>query len=279
MEEAMRMLLGLAILGSTVVMGAQSPPPATDTPAFEVASVRRNPSAEQRASVRGEPGGRLTITNNTLFNIVRNAYNVQGFQIVGGPEWVNTDRWDIIAKAEGETSQQRMMLMLQNLIAERFKATVRRDTREMPVYALVVGRPDGRLGPLMNPAALDCAALAAAAGRTGAPPPPPQPSGRPSCGIRTGAGMLMAGGTLMTDFARNLSGATGRIIVDKTGLTGRYDIDLTWTPDQLQAAAADALESASLFAAIQEQLGLRLQAERAPVDVLVIDSAQRPAED
>ena len=275
----MRMLVGLTLIGSSVFVGAQGPAPAAPTPMFDVASIRQNTSGDQEATVRVEPGGRMTIRNNTLFNIIRNAYTVQAFQIVGGPSWINTDRWDIIARAETEVPQPQLRLMLQNLIAVRFKATVRPERRELPVYALVVARADGRLGPQLNPAAVDCAALAAAAGRTGAPPPPVQPSGRPSCGIRIGGGMLMAGGSLLTDVARNLAGATGRIIVDKTGLAGRYDIELKWTPEQLPAPVADSLDTASLFAAIQEQLGLRLEATRAPVDVLVIDSAERPTED
>src|SRR5688572_7471540 len=275
----MRMLVGLTLIGSSVFVGAQGPAPGAPTPMFDVASIRQNTSGDQEATVRVEPGGRMTIRNNTLFNIIRNAYTVQGFQIVGGPPWINTDRWDITAKAETEVPQPQLRLMLQNLIADRFKATVRPERRELPVYALVVARPDGRLGPQLNPAAVDCAALAAAVGRTGAPLPPAQPSGRPSCGTRISGGMLMAGATLMTDFARNLSGSTGRIIVNKTGLPGRYDLELKWTPEQLPAPAADSLDTASLFAAIQEQLGLRLEATRAPVDVLVIDSAERPTED
>ena len=271
--------VAVAAVAATIAVAAQSPAPTATRPTFEVASIRRNTSADQRASVRGEPGGRVTISNNTLFNIIRNAYNVQGFQIVGGPDWINTDRWDIVAKADGDVPQQQLMVMLQNLLADRFHAAIRRDSREMPVYALIPARADARLGPQLTPATIDCAALAAAARTTGAAPPPPLPNGRPACGIRTAPGMLMAGGSLLSDVARNLAGATGRIIVDKTGLRGRYDLELKWTQDPLQGSSIDAFEGGSLFTAIQEQLGLKLEAQRSPVDVLVIDSAERPAED
>lgn len=274
-------VMNVVVLLLASTMAAQGPAPATDgTLSFEVASIRRNTSAEQGASVRGQPGGRLTITNNTLFNIIRNAYNVQGSQILEGPDWINRDRWDIVAKAADNAQPQQLMAMLQNLVKERFKADIRRETREIDVYALTPARSDGRLGPQLRPASVDCEAMRSAAA-PGAPPPPPRANGAPSCGMSVNAGRAMAGGYLIADIARNLSGATGRIIVDRTGLTGRYDMELQWTPDPLPGAPAPASvsDSGSLFTAVQEQLGLRLQPERAPVGVLVIYSAERPMED
>ena len=274
-----RLTIGaLLLVGTLGPADAQTPAAAGDKPAFEVASIRRNVSADQGASVRAQPGGALTITNNTLFNIIRNAYNVQGFQIIDGPDWINRDRWNIVAKAEGNPQGPQMMAMLQNLLADRFKADIRRETREMQVYALTLGRSDGRLGPQLTPSTVDCAALAAA--RTaGAPPPPPRADGRPTCGMSVNPGVAIAGSYLIADIARNLSGATGRIIVDKTGLTGRYDMELKWTPDPTQGSASTSFDGGSLFTAVQEQLGLKLEAQRAPVDVLVIYSAERPTED
>lgn len=274
-------VMNVVVLLLASTMAAQGPAPATDgTLSFEVASIRRNTSAEQGASVRGQPGGRLTITNNTLFNIIRNAYNVQGSQILEGPDWINRDRWDIVAKAADNAQPQQLMAMLQNLVKERFKADIRRETREIDVYALTPARSDGRLGPQLRPASVDCEAMRSAAA-PGAPPPPPRANGAPSCGMSVNAGRAMAGGYLIADIARNLSGATGRIIVDRTGLTGRYDMELQWTPDPLPGAPAPASvsDSGSLFTAVQEQLGLRLQPQRAPVGVLVIYSAERPMED
>jgi uncharacterized protein (TIGR03435 family) len=257
---------------------AQSPESGASRPSFEVASIRRNVSTDQGASVRPLPGGGLTITNNTLFNIIRNAYNVQPVQIIGGPDWINRDRWDIVAKAEGNPLPPQLMVMLQGLVAERFKADVRRETREIEVYALTVARADRRLGPQLTSSSVDCDAVAAAV-RAGGTPPPARPNGLPTCGMRVTSGYATAGGYAIADIARNLAGITGRIILDRTGLAGRYDMELKWTPDPLQASGPAAADTASIFTALQEQLGLKLEAQRAPTEVLVIHAAERPVED
>ena len=275
---------GLVAITTALALAArpQEKPPATPRPAFEVASIRKNVSLSDNASVRGQPGGRLTVTNNSLRNIIRNAYNVQNFQIVGGPEWINNDRWDIIAKAADDAQPQQMILMLQSLLADRFKLVIRREMRDTAVYALVLARSDGRLGPGLRASSIDCAALVAAARGRGEPLPNTI-NGRPACGTRSTRGSIVTTAVAMADFARNLAPQTGRPVVDRTGLSGAFDIDLMWTPDQASgpdgpppAAGGDGV---SLFAAIQEQLGLKLDAQRAPVDTLVIDSAERPVED
>ena len=260
---------------------ALSGPLVAQRPTFEVASIKRNVAVNDRAFVRGEPGGRISVGNNSLRNIIRNAWRVQDFQIVGGPDWLNTDRWNIIAKAAGNAPPEQMMVMLQNLLIDRFKLTVRRETREMPIYALVLARPGGALGPKARVSSTDCAAITAAARASGAPPPTPA-GGGPLCGTRTAAGRMMTSSTTMADLARNLSPIAGRSIVDKTGLTGSFDLDLTWTPEGPAGpgdGAAAGSDTVSLFTAIQEQLGLKLDAQRGPVDTLVIDSAERPVED
>jgi uncharacterized protein (TIGR03435 family) len=246
---------------------------------FEVGSVKRNVSVDSGASFRNQPGGRILVVNNTLRNIIRNTWNLQGFQIVGGPDWQETDRWDITAKApDGQWTPQQLMLMMRSLLADRFRLVVHNETREVAVYALVLARQDGKLGPQLRRSETDCAAIAAAVAK-GTPPPPRSPD-QPFCGTRTGPGTVMTGGVAMADFARNLSSSTGRIIVDKTGLTGAFDLNLKFTPDPLGGAAGDpATDVPSLFVAIQEQLGLKLEAQRAPVEVLVIDSAQKPVDD
>jgi uncharacterized protein (TIGR03435 family) len=280
-------LLVLACIAAGPDVRAQAPAgPAR--PAFEVASIKRNVSVSDGASFRGQPGGRASVTNNTLRNIIRNAYGLQNFQIVGGPDWINSERWDIVAKAEGDPSPQQMTLMFRTLLADRFKLVVHNEMRETPIYALVLARSDGRLGPQLRPSSVDCAAVAAASRARGGAPSPPLPGGRPACGTRTTRGSMMTTATTMADLARNLSPFAGRSVVDKTGLTGTYDLDLTWTPDPQGAAppggpaegsrpAED--NAASLFTAVQEQLGLKLDSQRGPVEFLVIDSAERPTED
>ena len=265
---------------TAVPLQAQTPAAVGASPAFEVASIRRNNSGSDSASVRGQ-AGRLAITNNPLRNIIRNAWGLQGFQIVGGPDWINTERWDIVAKAEGNPPSPQMMAMVQALLADRFKLVVHRETRDMPIYALVFARADHAPGPKMRPSSTDCAAVMTAAIARGGVPPPPD--GKVLCGMRVNNGRIEMNAETMTNFVRNLSPIAGRSIVNKTGLTGGFDLELTWTPDAPAGNAPDATPLAndgpSLFTAMQEQLGLKLDAQRGPVQVLVIDSAVRPTED
>lgn len=246
-------------------------------PQFEVATVRPNNSGESNSSIRIQPGGRLTATNQTLRNLIRNAFNVQPYQMVGGPDWIESDRYDIVAKvadtdldAKGNVPGPQFMLRLQSLLEDRFKMVTRWDTRELPVYALVVATP-GKLGPKLKPHAGNCDRA-----REGGPPPPGSPP--MNCGTRTNmtptAGKVSGSGITMQTFARNLAGGTGRNVVDKTGLTGSYDLELEFTPDQSPDTSGP-----SLFTAMQEQLGLKLDAQRAPVEVLVIDRLEKPTPD
>jgi uncharacterized protein (TIGR03435 family) len=278
------MQLTVAILIGAVAVAAQSAAPAQVAAQFDVATVRRNVSAETGAEMRVEPSGQVTIRNYTLFHIIRNAYGVQPFQIVTGeraPDWLDRDRWNIVAKPpDGTKGDQQRITMLQNLLADRFTLVVTRETREMPVYALVVARADGRLGPQLRPSNDECGALRAARAAGSPAASLPNPS-RGFCGTRAGNGSVATSGVPLADFARNLAPMTGRFVVDRTGLTGPYDLDVKWTPDQVAAnAPAGALtDGTSLFAAIQEQLGLKLEPQRAPVDVVVVESAERPVED
>ena len=277
----------ISLVGTSNVhrVAAQTAAPVAAQTTFEVASIKPNKSADPGGSFGGRPGGQLIVTNYTLRNIVRNAYGLQNFQIVGGPDWFDLDRFDIVAKAAGDASPAQMIQMVRTLLADRFKMAVHTETRELPIYALVMARDDRRPGPQLRPAAVDCAALAAARGR-GAPPPAPTPPGeRPMCGMRTVPGRMMAGGYALPDVARNLAPFTGRMVVDKTGLAGTFDLDLTWTPDQIPqgplppGVAPIDPNGPSIFTAVQEQLGLKLDSQRGPVDVLVIDRAERPTAD
>jgi len=285
----MRMLhLGIVIATLAGAVAAQSPQPspATDRPTFEVASIKRNISGDPGASIRLQPGGQVVVSNNSLYNLIRNAYGTQRFEMVPGPKlpsWIDSDRWDILAKAPADTPmvQEQMQLRLRSLLEDRFKLVVRREMREMPIYELVVARSDGQLGKQIKPSGDECAAQGRARA-AGVQPPPMSPGG--FCGTRTGNGTVSTKGVELSNFVRNLGGMTGRFVIDKTGLTGPYDLDLQWTPDPAAAGGPPQGppgpgDGASLFAAIQEQLGLKLEAKRGPVEVLVLDSAERPIED
>jgi uncharacterized protein (TIGR03435 family) len=264
---------------------------------FEVASVKPNTSGDLRVMFGMRPGGRFTATNVPLRELIRMAYGLQNFQIQGGPDWLGSERFDVVAKAEGDLPPMApggppnpLLLMVQSLLQERFKLTVHRETKEMPIYALVIARSDKRLGPQLRPSETDCAALMAARGAAGGPPPPPpiKPGERPQCGMFMGMARIAAGGVPTLQLAMSLSQRVGRIVVDRTGLAGMYDFEVDFTPDQLPQGppppGAPPLppidpNGPSLFTALQEQLGLKLDSDRGPVEVLIIDSVERPTPD
>lgn len=273
---------GIASAGllAFVPLRAQAPADSGPKPAFEVASIKRNVSGSDNASMRALPGGRITVTNNSLFNLIRNAHRLQRFQMTGGPDWIDRDKWDIVAKAEGDPSPQQMLPMVETLLTDRFKLVAHREMRDAPIYALVPAKSDGRLGPQLKPSSTDCQAwMAELRARGGAPPPQGSPV---RCGIRFISGKVIGNAMLIADLARNLSGVAGRMVVDKTGLTGAYDFEMTFTPDPAPGdgpTPQSLSEGGSLFTALQEQLGLKLEAQRGPIEFFVIDSAERPMED
>jgi uncharacterized protein (TIGR03435 family) len=272
---------------------AQSQNPAAGRPSFEVASVKQNKSADRRVQIGLQPGGRFTATNVPLRMLIRNAYQLQDAQIISGPGWIDTERFDVVAKAEGNPAPAQpggppgpMQLMLQSLLEERFKLRMHRETQELPIFALTMARSDRRLGPQLRQAAVDCQALIAAARARGEMPTPSPATERPNCGMRIGPGQLSGGGFPLSQLAVTLSGLVQRIVIDRTGLSGTYDLDLSWTPDVLPQNPAGAPplppidpNGPSLYTALQEQLGLKLESQRGPVEVMVIDSVQPPTPD
>jgi uncharacterized protein (TIGR03435 family) len=264
----------LVCLCATAAADSQAPPASnSDLPSFDVASVRQNTSGEFVGSFGYEPGGLLVVVNNPVRTLVRSAYSLQNYQILGGPEWMNSDRYDVTARAAGNASEDQLRLMLRRLLSERFRLVTRSETREIPIYALVIAGPDRTVGAGLKRAAVDCMAMAQ----------PPQSQGnRPACGTRSMPGLIIGTGVSMADLARNLAGPSGRMVVDRTGLTGVWNFDLKYVPDQPPSAIpglpSPPADGASLFTALQEQLGLRFESQLAPVDVLTIVSIERPAE-
>jgi uncharacterized protein (TIGR03435 family) len=279
------LLLTLLLFGVVAVVTPAQEKDAT----FEVASVKANKSGDTNGNLRGLPGGRVQATNMPVRPILTFAYQLASYQLVGGPAWLTTDRYDLIAKMEeaadatpavpGANAPSPMQLALRNLLEERFKLRVHRETREMDIYALVMAKPGGGPGPNLKPTTQDCAAVGAAA-RRGEPPPAPPP-GQVLCGIQGGPGRLRFGGLPAVSLAQAFAGPAGRMVVDRTGLTGSWDFELTYAPEARGGAEAPAVDpnAPSFFTAIQEQLGLKLEPTKGPVDVVVIDSIEKPTED
>jgi bla regulator protein blaR1 len=288
-------VLIMALTALAVAPSAQNADPKSPI-AFEAASVKPNKSGDNSTSVGPQPGGRFVATNAPFALLVTLAYQLQPFQLQGAPGWARTDRFDIVAKLEGDpptvpvfgsTQTDPRMLALRTLLADRFKLAVHWETQDLPIYALVLARADGKLGPNIHPSVVDCAAVAAAraaAAREGGATTP-APGDRVICGMRNNAGHFQFGGNPMSFFANGLANQVARVVVDRTDLTGNWDFELTFTPERIRQAPPGAPPSdidpngPSIFTAIQEQLGLKLESTKGPVQVLVIDRVEQPSPD
>ena len=245
------------------------------SPAFEVASIRPNTSGSVRVSSDLSPAGRVTLTNVSVRELIRDAFWARDDQIVGGPPGVLQERFDIVANAGANASAEQVRQMMRALLAERFRLITHTEKRELPAYELVLARSDGRLGPRLRPRP-DCA---------GRPPDTEPPrDGRPPCGgVLASPGRVMARGMLLAEIGFGVD----RMVMDRTGLSGYFDVELEYTPEQLPRAGAELpkdlppipRDGPSIFTALQEQLGLKLQPSTAVVDVLVIDSVATPRPD
>ena len=287
---------GIVPLCVVLVGAAQQAQPARVT--FDVVSVKRT-GPDAGASIVGDNRGQYQAINVPLRVTITNAWNLRDHQIVGAPAWLASDRFDIVAKEpEGTFTAEQRRLMLQALLIERFKLQAHLETRDFPIYNLVLLRPDGRLGPELKPTAVDCAALRrerAAAGPTPADPPKPTPNidERVPCNQRGFFGpqgvTINASGRTLEQIASTLGTYADRTVVNKTGLKGEYDMLLKFRPEAggpigglappLSTTGDPLSDLATLGVAVREQLGLRLEPARGPVQVLVIDSISPPTED
>ena len=322
----MRQRIGCAGLLALAVCAASAQTPEA-SPTFDVASVKpAAPMIPGRMMVRmsGGPGtpdpGQLTYTNVAFKNLLMAAYNVKGYQI-SGPGWLDSERFDIVAKVPQGATKEQFQVMLQNLLAERFKLTLHHETKELPIYALVVGKNGLKMKESPKESPQDDKGPGAAGG------PPPSGSGPmegpqikigkdgmpqlpPGAG-RGGRGMMMMmnnGGKMrlqankqpVSSIAEMLGNSLGRPVVDKTELTGNYDYTLDYAPDEgirptgmmgmtMPAPppgseggsggpaphSGDSEGGPSLVTAVQEQLGLKLEPRKGPVDLLVIDRVEK----
>ena len=244
----MRRLPIAALVASAlaVPLAAQAPP------AFDVASIRPNTSGSPRSGTQNLPGGRVTVTNQPLRSMIRTAYGANDLEVVGGPDWIDRDRWDVLAAAAPDSpADAPWREMLKTLLVERFKLRAHFESRERPVYRLVFARADKRLGPQIR--TTECGADTPGCGTLSA-----NTNGIKSGTIRGVARTMAELGTGLSDYAE-------RRVFDATGSEERYDFDLKWSEDL------------SIFTALQEQLGLKLEPASGPLEVLFIDGVEKPA--
>jgi uncharacterized protein (TIGR03435 family) len=241
-----------------------SPAVAAGQPTFDAASLKPS-SATTRGGGFNAPPGRLGVKNQSLRELIKFAFNIHDYQFTGGPGWIDGDRYDIAASTGGESTMAQKRLMLQSLLAERFGLGVHHDTKDISGYALIVAKG----GPKFQTAKTDEGSMMLG------------PNQR---GLRT----LTVGNSRTTGLAAMLADVLGRPVVDATGLTELYDIKMEWTPDVRESplglkgntvpvsGAGAGSDGPSIFSAVQEQLGLRLEARKAPTDVTIVDRAQSP---
>ena len=287
--------LGIIVTAILLVMTAFALFGQSDAaPRFEVASVKKNASSPRFMAVRPRAGG-LTTENAPLRLLIQNAYGVQAFQISEGPAWIQSEGYDIEAKADGKASRAQILLMLRSLLEDRFQLKLHRETKELPVYALTVARSGLKLQPPKEGGCIP-------ADPSGTLPPPSNtprqrapgfPCGMPGVMMEPSGVRIEGGKVAMPDFIRVLSMVLGRPVLDRTGFAETFDVRLDFTPDEAAAGlprsagpgdpessppAADPASPPPIFAAIQEQLGLKLESVKGPVEVLVIDHVERPSQ-
>lgn len=274
------------VLLASALLNAQSSP---KRPEFEVASIKPNDSGGGNSSMGSQGPGRFDTKNVSLRTIIAEAYNFRNFQIYGAPGWLASDKYDIAAKSEEPASKlsadeawAEMRLKVQTLLEDRCALKVHRETKELPVYVLTVAKNGIKVKTT------DCIVFDI----NNRPPPPAPGQPRPMfCdnlrGGRNGANStLTATGIPMSQLVRWLSSTVGRTVIDKTGYSEKFDAVMQWTPDgpprqvtgdDSSKTASDDTVGPSIFTALQEQLGLKLESGKGPVEVLVIDHVERPS--
>ena len=258
---------GILAVAAPIVLGMVDAPrilaqsQAAFRPSFEVASIKLDTGGSLNRGTRGLPDGSLQVTNMSVMDLITYAYSVRESEVSGGPGWLQSSLYDIAAKAPTGATPRQIPQMIQSLLAERFQLRLHRENWDMPIYSLRLAKGGPRFEPAKE-------------GSCGAGPAPSPKEISRSCGYnmlsRATFDMLMLP---MQKLADTLSGLTGRRVVDETGLTGLYSLHLDFAPE-----LADDPSHPSIFTSVQEQLGLRLESSRGPVEVLVIDSAERPSE-
>jgi len=251
-------------------------------PAFDVAAIKPAADTQAPSFSMVQPAGRYIGQNMSLRLLIKTAYGVHNSQIVGGPSWIDSDHWDINAKAEGYkdaiTFRDQARLMVRPLLADRFKLVFHHEQRELPVYALVLAKGNEFGSHFRRNDERDCdkpvPPMAPVEGA--AEPAVPLPCGGDVFNPRHLTARAMTLNYMLIELGRT---SIDRVVVDHTGLTGKFDWEVQWVPDDLRVDGGARPEGPSIFEAFRQQLGIKLEATRARVDVLVIDRAERPQTD
>ena len=276
----------VTLTGIAIAQGNSPGKGNASAPKFDVASIKPVAARSDVTRTRWSPGGRVDLHNATVEELMVNAWHIFPDQIVGAPRWIRTVAYDISAKPETAAKASEVNLMMQALLRDRFGLAIHHETRTLPIYAVVLARKDGTLGPsLVKSKEGGCVV------RTpGSPPPPPPDLAKPAtrwCGLLMMRPRKLSGAAVpIVILVEQLSLRLGRTVIDMTGLKGNYDIDLEWTSDE---GAFPFLEGSSdrasppdpngqtILDGLKEQLGLKIESRRAPVDVIVIDHVERPS--
>jgi uncharacterized protein (TIGR03435 family) len=267
-------------------------------PSFDVVSIKPNRTNQGVPLVVFQPGGRVIAANVNIRQVILVAYGIENLQLVDAPDWTASERFAIEARTSDATPTNTIRLMLRSMLAERFNLVAHTERRDLPIVALTMARSDKRPGPQLRPSGPECAPIRPPEGVPMPPPPPPPPAGaanaapiriiletdeplRRRCGAIAFPGWLAARSITMQEFTRPLMQLMRRQVIDETGLTGEFDLDLIFQPEGLGGALVGApppsvADAPELTTALRDELGLRLESRRGPVDVLVVDRIERP---
>ncbi len=294
-------LLGVIAALTTAGIDAQRPAAGGAGPAFDVVSVKRVPRGTPPSLALGiapgemavRPGGRFAAPWVTVRDLVRVAYGVNEVQVAGGPDWVAPDRFDVEGITRPDVTAGDARAMIRTLLADRFGLAARTEQRELPVSVLGIARSDRRLGPQLRRSGPECQPPSRPPGLAFVPAPPPPPPGGTGPSLRLSSTPIRCltlqvswhislREVTMDYFAARLIPVVERLVVNRTGLEGPFDLDLTFMPagvgPPMVNGAPITVDAPALGNALREQLGLKLETERAPVDVVVIEGVKAPAE-
>ncbi|HKE84479.1 MAG TPA: TIGR03435 family protein [Vicinamibacterales bacterium] len=267
--------------------------------AFDVVSIKPNRTNQGIPVVVFQPGGRLIAGNVDVRQMILVAYGLENSQLVNAPDWTATERFAIEARTADETPTDSIRMMLRTMLAQRFGMAAHQERRELPLFALTMARSDKRPGPGLRASGPECAPIKPPAGVPMPPPPPPPPAGnagaeirillpreeplRRRCGAMLAPGWFSARSITMQELTSPLTQLMRRPVFDETGLAGEFDLDVLFQPEGLGGVLVgpppqSLSDAPALTTALQDELGLRLDPRRGPVDVLVVDRIERPTE-